>query len=148
MCCLYYLEGQYRNEMCAVFAAMPWFGMDIGGSLTKLIYFEPKDITDEEKEQEVETLRVIRKYLTSNTAYGKTGVRDEQLEMCDMPLGGRIGTIHFIRFPSSEMTAFIELAKAKNFSSLAKSICATGGGAYKFEDEFKKVGCLKIDRER
>ena len=133
--------------MFAVFAAMPWFGMDIGGSLTKLIYFEPKDITDEEKEQEVETLRVIRKYLTSNTAYGKTGVRDEQLEMCDMPLGGRIGTIHFIRFPSSEMTAFIELAKAKNFSSLAKSICATGGGAYKFEDEFKKVGCLKIDGE-
>ena len=56
-----------------LFAAMPWFGMDIGGSLTKLIYFEPKDITDEEKEQEVETLRVIRKYLTSNTAYGKTG---------------------------------------------------------------------------
>ena len=62
-----------------------------------------------------------------------------------MPLGGRIGTIHFIRFPSSEMNVFIELAKAKNFSSLAKSICATGGGAFKFEDEFRKVR-LKLSR--
>ncbi len=45
-------------------AAMPWFGMDIGGTLTKLLYFEPKDTSPEEQEQEVETLKVIRKYLT------------------------------------------------------------------------------------
>ena len=43
---------------------MPWFSMDIGGTLTKLIYFEPKDVSEEEQEQEVETLKVIRKYLT------------------------------------------------------------------------------------
>ena len=119
---------------------MPWFGMDIGGSLTKLVYFEPKDVTDAEQERELETVRVIRKYLTSHTAYGKTGVRDEHLELRGQRLGGRVGTLHFIRFPTSEMTAFIELAKAKNFSSLAESICATGGGAYKFEDDFRKVG--------
>lgn len=45
-------------------AAMPWFSMDIGGTLTKLLYFEPKDTSPEEQEQEVETLKVIRKYLT------------------------------------------------------------------------------------
>ena len=44
--------------------AMPWFGMDIGGTLTKLVYFEPKDISEEEEEQEFEALKVIRKYLT------------------------------------------------------------------------------------
>ena len=60
---------------------MPWFGMDIGGTLTKLIYFEPKDISVEEEEQERESLKQIRKYLTSNVAYGKTGVRDEHLEL-------------------------------------------------------------------
>ena len=118
---------------------MPWFGMDIGGTLTKLIYFEPKDIPHIEQEQEVETLKTIRKYLTTNRAYGDTGIRDEHLEMRDQRLGGRLGTIHFIRFPTCKMDGFIGLAKTKNFQSLATSICATGGGAYKFENDFRKV---------
>ena len=118
---------------------MPWFGMDIGGTLTKLIYFEPTDITDEEEEQEVEILKTIRKYLTGNVAYGKTGLRDKHLEMVQQSVGDRIGTLHFIRFPTSEMMTFIEMAKSKNFPSLAKSICATGGGAYKFEQDFHEV---------
>lgn len=54
-------------------------------------------------------------------------------------LGGRRGSLHFIRFPTSEMQAFIDMAKAKNFPSLATSICATGGGAFKFEADFKEV---------
>jgi len=37
------------------------------------------------------------------------------------------------------MQAFIDMAKAKNFPSLATSICATGGGAFKFEADFKQV---------
>ena len=51
------------------FAAMPWFSMDIGGTLTKLLYFEPKDVSEEEQEQEVETLKVIRRYLTGISIY-------------------------------------------------------------------------------
>lgn len=155
---------------------MPWFGMDIGGTLTKFIFFEPddiidqdseditdkvseditvqeseditvkesEDITDEEKGEEKETLTRIRKYLTGNVAYGKTGIRDEHLQMEKMRLAGRSGTLHFIRFPTSEMMTFIEMAKAKNFPSLAKSICATGGGAYKFEKDFKQVHSITI----
>lgn len=60
---------------------MPWFGMDIGGTLTKLVYFEPKDITPDELDQEAETLRNIRRYLTKNSAYGKTGHRDVHLQV-------------------------------------------------------------------
>ena len=118
---------------------MPWCGMDIGGTLTKLIYFEPKDISEEEAAQEVETLKTIRKYLTGNVAYGETGIRDKHLEMHDQWLGGRKGSLHFIRFPTSQMATFIEMAKAKNFPSLTTSLCATGGGAYKFEEEFQRV---------
>lgn len=60
---------------------MPWFGMDIGGTLAKLVYFEPKDITPDEANSEIETLKNIRRYLTKNSAYGKTGHRDMHLQV-------------------------------------------------------------------
>lgn len=43
---------------------MPWFGMDIGGTLVKLVYFEPTDIAPEEENvssSEMETLHNIQK---------------------------------------------------------------------------------------
>lgn len=120
---------------------MPWFGLDIGGTLTKLIYFEPKDFTELEEEQEKETAKTIRKYLVGNTAYGTSGIRDVHLEMKDQLIGGRRGSLHFIRFPTSNMEGFIEMCKAKHFNSLVTEICATGGGAYKFEEDFFTVIC-------
>lgn len=52
---------------------------------------------------------------------------------------GRKGTLHFIRFPTSEMGNFLELAKSKGMATLVTTVCATGGGAYKFEDNFREV---------
>lgn len=121
--------------------AFPWFGMDIGGTLVKLVYFEPKDITAEEEQEEVENLKSIRKYLTSNTAYGKTGIRDVHLELKNLTMCGRKGNLHFIRFPSCAMHRFIQMGSEKNFSSLHTTLCATGGGAFKFEEDFRTV-CL------
>lgn len=123
--------------LCLPYLAMPWFGMDIGGSLVKLVYFEPTDMTEEEA-NEVETLTKIRHYLKKNATYGQTGKRDVHLEMRNCLINGRTGTLHFIRFPSSEMPVFIELAKSKGIATLASTVCATGGGAYKFEAEFQR----------
>lgn len=67
----------------------PWFVLDIGGTLVKLVYFEPKDITAEEEEEDVDSLKSIRKYLTSNVAYGSTGIRDVHLVLKDLTLCGR-----------------------------------------------------------
>ncbi|KAF6088850.1 pantothenate kinase 2 [Phyllostomus discolor] len=122
----------------------PWFGLDIGGTLVKLVYFEPKDITAEEEEEEVESLKSIRKYLTSNVAYGSTGIRDVHLELKDLTLCGRKGNLHFIRFPTHDMPAFIQMGRDKNFSSLHTVFCATGGGAYKFEQDFLTIGDLQL----
>lgn len=146
------MEGMsVRNEYMNGYTAappMPWFGMDIGGTLVKLVYFEPTDITPDEADSEVETLKKIRHYLTSNAAYGQTGKRDVHLQMDDVIISGRIGTLHFIRFPTSEMPVFLELAKSKGMATLASTVCATGGGAYKFEQDFKKevnMGLHKFD---
>lgn len=60
---------------------MPWFGMDIGGTLVKLVYFEPTDITKDEMVFESSVIKNIRHYLTSNSAYGSTGKRDVHLQV-------------------------------------------------------------------
>uniref|UniRef100_A0A8D8ZX73 pantothenate kinase n=1 Tax=Cacopsylla melanoneura TaxID=428564 RepID=A0A8D8ZX73_9HEMI len=130
----------------SVFPSMPWFGMDIGGTLCKLVYFEPKDITPDEENSEIETLKNIRKYLTKNKAYGSTGHRDTHLQMNDVHIGGRRGVLHFIRFPTSEMNHFIELAKSKGMATLVTTVCATGGGAFKFEDTFRKEVNMKLEK--
>ncbi|XP_073934895.1 pantothenate kinase 1 isoform X2 [Castor canadensis] len=124
----------------------PWFGMDIGGTLVKLVYFEPKDITAEEEQEEVENLKSIRKYLTSNTAYGKTGIRDVHLELKNLTMCGRKGNLHFIRFPTCAMHRFIQMGSEKNFSSLHTTLCATGGGAFKFEEDFRMIADLQLHK--
>ncbi|KAM4708723.1 pantothenate kinase 2, mitochondrial-like isoform 2-T3 [Discoglossus pictus] len=80
----------------------------------------------------------------SNVAYGQTGIRDVHLELKDLTLCGRKGNLHFIRFPTQDMSVFIQMARDKQFSSLHTSLCATGGGAYKFEEEFFEVGGLQL----
>ncbi|XP_029449411.1 pantothenate kinase 2, mitochondrial isoform X2 [Rhinatrema bivittatum] len=121
----------------------PWFGLDIGGTLVKLVYFEPKD-TAEEEQEEVENLKSIQKYLTSNIAYGHAGIRDVHLELKDLTMCGRKGNLHFIRFPTCDLPAFIQMGRAKNFSSLHTTLCATGGGAYKFEKDFLTISGLQL----
>jgi type II pantothenate kinase len=59
--------------------------------------------------------------------------------MDDVVVRGRRGSLHFIRFPTASMGKFLALAKAKGMATLVSSVCATGGGAYKFEDNFRKV---------
>ncbi|XP_048516372.1 pantothenate kinase 3 isoform X1 [Athalia rosae] len=128
----------HHSPPCESVNSMPWFGMDIGGTLSKLVYFEPKDRTRDEADAEVETLKNIRRYLVKNSAYGKTGHRDIHLQMDNVCIRGRRGSLHFIRFPTSEMGNFLALAKSKGMATLVTTVCATGGGAFKFEENFKR----------
>jgi len=59
--------------------------------------------------------------------------------MDDVKICNRIGTLHFIRFPTSEMKNFLDLAKKKGMATSVSTVCATGGGAFKFEENFKNV---------
>ncbi|XP_071443120.1 pantothenate kinase 3 isoform X1 [Hetaerina americana] len=138
------MNGSVEIEDRSEVPSMPWFGMDIGGTLSKLVYFEPKDITPDEADAEVETVKNIRRYLTKNSAYGKTGHRDIHLEMDNVVIRRRTGALHFIRFPTSEMDTFLELAKSKGMANLVTTVCATGGGAYKFEDNFRKEVNMRL----
>lgn len=59
--------------------------------------------------------------------------------MDNVPLRGHTGTLHFIRFPTCEMSNFLGLARSKGIATLVSTVSATGGGAFKFEENFKKV---------
>lgn len=74
------IPKQSQPHSYCLFSAMPWFGMDIGGTLCKLVYFEPKDIANDEPEFKLEILKKIRRYLTKNSSYGNTGHRDIHLQ--------------------------------------------------------------------
>lgn len=113
----------------------PWFGIDIGGTLVKLVYFEPLDLTEEEEKLEGDILKTIKRYLTGNTAYGHAGERDVNLELKAVQIGHRRGNLHFIRFPSQHMDNFVELCISKKLHTLTFQVFATGGGAYKFESD-------------
>lgn len=75
-----YIDNAISIDSPSMITAMPWFGMDIGGTLTKLVYFEPND-DEPEGDQEAKVLRNIRRYLTKNSAYGQSGHRDIHLQV-------------------------------------------------------------------
>lgn len=113
---------------------MPWFGIDVGGTLVKVVFFDPKEASD----GELVTLKRIRRYLKSSKPYGTSGKRDTHLEMPNCVINKRAGTLHFIRFATNRMSDFLRMAKNKRFADTIHTVCATGGGAYKFEDDIKK----------
>ncbi|MFH4974963.1 hypothetical protein AB6A40_001672 [Gnathostoma spinigerum] len=126
-----------RNRLLSLSVPpMPWFGIDIGGTLVKLVYFEPKDYDlYSDSEDERKRGRTIQRYLISHKAYGRTGVRDAHLELENIEINGRLGTLHFIRFPTDRMHDFILLVKSKGFAEMSSTVCATGGGAQKYAKE-------------
>lgn len=65
-------------------------------------------------------------------------------QMDNVMLNGRCGSLHFIRFPTSEIQAFLQLLKAKQIATVSSTVCATGGGAYKFEKDFQQVSSFKL----
>ena len=57
-------------------AGVQWFGVDIGGTLTKGVYFEchdPEHVSDNSVETEV--VHAMQQFVKSNLTYGTTGTR-------------------------------------------------------------------------
>ena len=59
--------------------------------------------------------------------------------MDNVEIRKRTGSLHFIRFQTTDMGNFLSLAKQKGMAELVTTVCATGGGAYKFENDFREV---------
>ena len=64
---------------------------------------------------------------------------DVHLELKDQRLGPMTGTLHFIKFATARMEGFMRMVNDNGLTDFSKAVCATGGGAYKYEKEFKEV---------
>ena len=146
---LSYSLGVYLNQYCIL--GVQWFGVDIGGTLVKCVYFETQEEDEDGKteacsaqaRQEHEGVLALRKFVRSNLTYGSSGMRDKHLELSGQRLGSITGTLHFIKFATSRMNGFFDMVTKNGLSRFSKVVCATGGGAFKFEEDFKKV-CMCV----
>ncbi|CAM9698218.1 unnamed protein product, partial [Phaeothamnion confervicola] len=149
---LYSGHGQKRIDIGAV------LGMDIGGTLAKLVYFEkkaapalphkpPNDPMERkvalkrsqslgnlsDTKETAEALREFYTFMSAAESYGTTGVRDEHLTYYSHALGGQL---HFFRFETRHMDHAIELISKTTIHHSIRALGCTGGGAFKFEDFF------------
>lgn len=88
---------------------------------------------------EGEGVAAMKKFIKSNLKYGSTGIRDQRLEMHGQKIGGYTGTLHFIKFATNRMDGFFDMATNNGLAKFPKEVCATGGGAFKFEKAFQEV---------
>eukprot|EP00047_Mylnosiga_fluctuans_P004928 m.237373 g.237373 ORF g.237373 m.237373 type:complete len:369 (-) comp13126_c0_seq1:111-1217(-) len=110
------------------------FGLDIGGTLCKISYFEKYTHSGEDI-KDIELREKVNKLITSQEPYGETGKRDTELEFDDEALGGRV---YLMRFESRKMEAFIEMVKASTVVNEDTIVCCTGGGSRKYAALFKE----------
>jgi hypothetical protein len=119
-----------------------FFGADIGGTLSKLVFFLPdKELATRmlqraaparaAQAQWASKLAAIHKiagFILSRETYGATGVRDAHLSFRLAALGG---SFHFIRFETRRFEGALRLAQRHGLNAGMERICATGGGAHK-----------------
>lgn len=106
----------------------------------KGVYYETQDdVQTTGQRTEGEGVAAMKKFIKSNLKYGSTGIRDQRLEMHAQTIGGYTGTLHFIKFATSRMDGFFDMATNNGLSRFPKVVCATGGGAFKFEKAFQEV---------
>ena len=141
-------QGQ-RKLLSKVLDVGGFFGLDIGGTLSKLVFFLPdRDLATRmlqrasltqrtggpgkpalaEWAAKLTSIHLIGSFILANERYGATGVRDAHLSFHMEELGG---SFHFIRFETRRMEGALGLARQHGLHAGMHRICSTGGGAYK-----------------
>ena len=112
------------------------FGIDIGGTLTKVVFFEP------DRPRGRSHSDAVTDFVLGSETYGSTGERDTGFVLHSPRVGG---TMHFLKFESQRMESVIAslISGEWSFGPRMLRVCATGGGAHKYAEAFRTR--LKID---
>jgi type II pantothenate kinase len=107
-------------------------GLDIGGSLSKIVFFEPAQL-DSQAQHYAKEIEFIKHSLT----YGSSGKRDP-----DLSFSWRKGKFHFLNFETRKFHGAVELLKLNGLLRNEKILLATGGGAQKYAKLIRReLGC-------
>mmetsp|Transcript_29265 Transcript_29265/g.84072 ORF Transcript_29265/g.84072 Transcript_29265/m.84072 type:complete len:612 (-) Transcript_29265:156-1991(-) len=107
-------------------------GLDIGGTLTKLVFFESET---RPSWCDGRIARLIKGFAAPGSPRPGWAEREEELSFEDVELGGKF---HFVTFRSDHMEMFVALMEEHDLHTGLESILATGGGAYKYARLFKE----------
>jgi len=110
-------------------------GLDIGGTLVKLVFFEPKT-------QPQWCDGRLRQAITSSVSYGDTGRRDADLEFEDAEKGG---TFHFLYFASDKVPAAVTWIKERGLDKDVHKVPTAGGGAHKYATLFQESLGIRLE---
>ncbi|KAK1944590.1 Pantothenate kinase 3 [Phytophthora citrophthora] len=132
----------YRSDLGAS------FGLDIGGTLAKIVYFERHDAgNDTRKRPRSASLDVaageMNKFLRENHSFGSTGVQDVRLRIHAKSLNG---VFHFVRFESNKTRDAIEFIAINGINQSLRILPCTGGGAHKYGRAFTEIAGIELEK--
>jgi type II pantothenate kinase len=142
-------QEQWRNHKSHDLGGA--FGFDIGGTLSKVVYFyrtAPKTPTSrggramERSESYISAVEQMKDFLLQSETYGASGTRDTSLSVKSRRLGG---DIHFIRFETKRMTDAMQILAMAGIHQSVMSLYSTGGGAHKFSQAFKEQLAINVN---
>ena len=144
------------------------FGLDIGGSLTKPVYFIVHPQNTENWEHRTRSTNKGPGLRRSKSAVGisksndqaaalerfyefargfksnEKAKADKELSYYSKELGGEF---HFILLESRAMLGVMELIKSSNFPTMINKIGATDGGAFKYADHMKSNLGIEMNKQ-
>eukprot|EP00939_MAST-03C_sp_MAST-3C-sp1_P002072 g2072.t1 len=133
------------NDTSAAPSKISGFAFDIGGTLCKVVYFEPdKQVRRQRSDSETAADAGLRDFILGSTTYGESGQRDKEFQFHSI---ASKGTFHFIKFETRHMSNAFRIIKERGLDrGLRGRIFATGGGAVKFEPQFRSEFGAKIEK--
>lgn len=137
------------------------FGMDVGGTLTKIVYFEadkkkPKTTPKEDmkgsdaqeksmlkrtssfsqldRADHIQALEQLYNFMSKENMGNSAAIHDNHLRFYSNILGGKI---HFLSFETRNMNNAIAYIGSTSITEHIRTMGCTGGGALKYAKEFK-----------
>ncbi|EQC31641.1 pantothenate kinase [Saprolegnia diclina VS20] len=122
------------------------FGLDIGGTLSKIVYFEqaPGQNSRPRANSHVLAAQEVSRFVKSSDSYGSSGVRDTRLSITSETLGG---TLHFMHFETRKMEGAVMQVANHSLSQSLRVVSCTGGGAHKYAEMIHMLAGIEVRKK-
>jgi type II pantothenate kinase len=120
------------------------FGVDIGGTLAKLVFLE-KLAPGTQQDGTAAGRKRRSNFITAQERFGSTGQRYTALEFPSEQLGG---VLHFIKFETRRLDNALKIVREAGLLKGMARVYMGGGGAFKYQRKIEHelgVVCVPVD---